>query len=111
MCFELYKLERDLSICCVEEIIEFKIQGGEDQNNFIYKNLQHCILLLLLYLWIESEPRESQKLTPGVDIHASLTITFCMECLECLQCYTFDKIRVPNSSYFFFSEIQVLEAL
>jgi hypothetical protein len=44
MCFELYKLERDLSICCVEDIIEFKIQAGEDQNNFIYKiyNIAYC---------------------------------------------------------------------
>lgn len=44
MCFELYKLGRDLSICCVEEIIEFKIQGGEDQNHFVYKiyNIAYC---------------------------------------------------------------------
>lgn len=28
---------KDLSICCVEEIIEFKIHGVEDQNNFIYE--------------------------------------------------------------------------
>jgi len=26
---------KDLSICCVDEIIEFKIHGVEDQNNFI----------------------------------------------------------------------------